>query len=167
MVLTQSPPEKIIGRLNALGVAQSDFLVKKVAPEDAPLYLKAADFALSLIKPCYSKMSSSPTKIAEYLASGLPIITNAGIGDLDDVIAEDNVGVILDAFNRDSYGRALKGIKDLLLEQGIAERCRESARRRFDLANVGGVRYRRLYRKVFERECRADVSNGTGGNFLG
>ncbi|HMB29812.1 MAG TPA: glycosyltransferase, partial [Blastocatellia bacterium] len=50
MVLTQSPPEKIIERLNALGVAQSDFLVKKVAPEDAPLYLNAADFALSLIK---------------------------------------------------------------------------------------------------------------------
>jgi glycosyltransferase involved in cell wall biosynthesis len=167
MVLTQSPPEKIIGRLNALGVAQSDFLVKKVAPEDAPLYLKAADFALSLIKPCYSKMSSSPTKIAEYLASGLPVITNAGIGDLDDLIAEDNVGVILDAFNRDSYGRALKGIKDLLLDQGIAERCRESARRRFDLGNVGGVRYRRLYRRVFDRECRADGSNGTGGNFLG
>jgi len=167
MVLTQSPPEMITGRLNALGMAQSDYLVKKVAPEDMPRYMKAADFAVSLIKPCYSKMSSSPTKIAEYLASGLPVISSSGIGDLDDVIAEDNVGVILDAFNRDSYGRALKGIKDLLLERGIAERCRESARKRFDLANVGGVRYRRLYRRVFERECLADGSNGTGGNFLG
>jgi glycosyltransferase involved in cell wall biosynthesis len=152
MVLTQSPPEMITGRLDALGVAQSDYFVKKVAPEDAPRYLKAADFAVSLIKPCYSKMSSSPTKIAEYLASGLPFITNAGIGDLDDLIAEDNVGVILDAFNRESYGRALEGIKVLSLDRGIAERCRESARRRFDLAGVGGVRYRRLYRKVFGRE---------------
>jgi glycosyltransferase involved in cell wall biosynthesis len=111
-------------------------------------------------------MSSSPTKIAEYLASGLPVITNAGIGDLDDVIAEDNVGVILDAFNRDSYVRAVKGVKDLLLDRGVAERCRESARKRFDLANVGGVRYRRLYRRVFERECLVDGSNGTGANFL-
>jgi len=151
MVLTQSPPEKLIGRLNALGVAQSDFLVKKVAPEDAPRYLKAADFAVALIKPCYSKMASSPTKIAEYLASGLPFISNAGIGDLDDVIAEDNVGVILDAFNQESYGRALEEMSLLLLDRRVAERCRESARKRFDLTSVGGARYRRLYQRMSER----------------
>ncbi|HEY8460617.1 MAG TPA: glycosyltransferase, partial [Blastocatellia bacterium] len=111
IVLTQSPPEMIASRLNALGVAQSDYLVKKVAPEDAPRYMRAADFAVSLIKPCYSKKSSSPTKIAEYLASGLPVVTNAGIGDLDDLIAEDKVGVILDAFDQEAYRRALEGIK--------------------------------------------------------
>jgi glycosyltransferase involved in cell wall biosynthesis len=153
IVLTQSPPEMIVSRLNALGVARSDYLVNKVAPADAPRYLKAADFAVSLIKPCYSKLSSSPTKIAEYLASGLPVITNAGIGDLDDVIAEDNVGVILDAFNQESYRRALEGMKALLLDRGIADRCRESARKRFDLTSVGGARYRRLYRRVLDVEC--------------
>jgi glycosyltransferase involved in cell wall biosynthesis len=161
MVLTQSPPEMITDRLNALGVAQSDYLVKKVAPEDAPRYLKAADFAVSLIKPCYSKISSSPTKIAEYLASGLPVISNAGIGDLDDVIAKDNVGALLKTFSRESYGRALEEMKTLLLDRGVAERCRESARKRFDLANVGGVRYRRLYRRVFEEGRRTKVAERT------
>jgi glycosyltransferase involved in cell wall biosynthesis len=167
IVLTQSPPEMIVSRLNALGMAQSDYLVKKVAPEDAPRYLKAADFAVSLIKPCYSKMSSSPTKIAEYLASGLPVITNAGIGDLDDLIAEDKVGVILDAFNRESYRRALEGIKALLLDRGIADRCRESARKRFDLTSVGGPRYRRLYRRVFEGECGQTKITERAGLFEG
>ncbi|MGH9769693.1 MAG: glycosyltransferase [Blastocatellia bacterium] len=152
MVLTQSPPETIIRRLDSLGVDQSDYLVKKVAPEDVPRYLKAADFAVSLIKPCYSKMSSSPTKIAEYLASGLPVITNAGIGDLDELIEEDRVGVILDAFDRESYRRALEEIRRLSLEQGIAQRCRDSARNRFDLAGVGGVRYRRLYQRMGNKD---------------
>jgi glycosyltransferase involved in cell wall biosynthesis len=150
MVLTQSPPEMINKRLSALGLSESDRLVKKVSPEDVPRYLKAADFAVSLIKPCYSKISSSPTKIAEYLASGLPVITNAGIGDLDDVIADDKVGVILDDFNVESYGRALEEMKLMLLDQGIADRCRDSARKRFDLESVGGARYRRLYRRVLE-----------------
>ena len=148
LVLTQSPPEMIIRKLHALGLPQSDYLVKKVPPEDVPRYLKAADFAVSLIKPCYSKMSSSPTKIAEYLASGLPVISNTGIGDLDTVISEDNVGVIIDTFNRESYRRALTEMRRLSLEEGIAERCRESARKRFDLINVGGARYRRLYQKI-------------------
>jgi len=159
MVLTQSPPEMIIRRLSALGMSESDYLVKKVSPEDVPRYLKAADFAVSLIKPCYSKISSSPTKIAEYLASGLPVISNAGIGDLDDVIAEDNVGVILDDFNAESYGRALGEMKLLLLDQSIAERCRESARKRFDLASVGGARYRRLYQRVSESDKKIADKN--------
>jgi len=150
MILTQSPTEMIVRRLKALGMSESDYLVKKVDPEQAPWYLKAADFAVSLIKPCYSKLSSSPTKIAEYLASGLPVISNAGIGDVDDVIAEDRVGVILNAFNRESYERALEEMRRLLFDPGIAERCCESARKRFDLVSVGGVRYRRLYKMVFE-----------------
>jgi len=168
MVLTQSPPEMIIRRLNSLGMDQSDYLVKKVLPENVPRYLKAADFAVSLIKPCYSKMSSSPTKMAEYLASGLPVISNAGIGDLDELIGEDKVGVILDDLNRESYRRALEEMRRLLLEHGIAERCRDSARNRFDLAGVGGVRYRRLYQRMgmgmgngeMKRECRMDGMNG-------
>lgn len=151
MVLTQSPPEMLVRQLDSLGLSESDYLVRKVAPEDAPRYLKTADFAVAPIKPCYAKISSSPTKIAEYLASGLPVITSAGIGDLDDVIAEDRVGVILNAFNRESYERALEEMRRLLLEPGIAGRCRESARKRFDLASVGGVRYRRLYQRIFER----------------
>jgi glycosyltransferase involved in cell wall biosynthesis len=154
LVLTQSPPEMIISRLNELGMAQSDYLVMRVAPEDVPRYLKAADFAVSLIKSCYSKLSSSPTKIAEYLASGLPVISNAGIGDLDDVFAEDKVGVILDAFNRESYGRALEKMRRMLQDPGIAERCRDSARKRFDLVSVGGVRYRRLYQRVINKDVR-------------
>src|SRR5262249_30364692 len=129
MILTQSSPEMIIGRLNSLGLAESDYLVKNVSPKDVPRYLKAADFAVSLIKPCYSKVSSSPTKIAEYLASGLPVISNAGIGDLDELIGEDRVGVILGACGRESYRRALEEMVRLALEPGITERCRASARK--------------------------------------
>jgi glycosyltransferase involved in cell wall biosynthesis len=148
MVLTQSPPEMIVSGLNSLGMSESDYLVRKVAPADLPRYLKAADFAVSLIKPCYSKISSSPTKIAEYLASGLPVISSAGIGDLDDLITEDNVGALLYGYNRESYERALEEMGRLLLDPGVAARCRESARKRFDLASVGGARYRRLYQRL-------------------
>jgi glycosyltransferase involved in cell wall biosynthesis len=103
---------------------------------------------VSLIKSGYSKISSSPTKIAEYLASGLPVISSAGIGDLDELIAEDNVGALLYAYNRESYERALAEMDRLLLDPGVAGRCRESARKRFDLASVGGPRYRRLYQRL-------------------
>ncbi|HLL74625.1 MAG TPA: glycosyltransferase [Pyrinomonadaceae bacterium] len=148
VVLTQSQPEMIADRLRARGVADADYLVRKVSPGSVPRYLKAADVALSFIKPCYSKLASSPTKVAEYLISGLPVVSNSGIGDVDEVIAADRVGSLVREFDEPSYLRALAEVDELRREPGLAERCRESARRRFDLERVGGARYRRLYRRL-------------------
>ncbi|MEJ7708854.1 MAG: glycosyltransferase [Pyrinomonadaceae bacterium] len=121
MILTQSRPEMISDRLRELGVSERDYMVRKVAPIDIPSYLRAAHFALSFIKPCYSKLASSPTKVAEYLAAGLPVISNAGIGDLDEMIAADRVGVIVREFNEAAYLESIIEAEKLM-EEG-AEPC--------------------------------------------
>ena len=152
MILTQSKPEMIEGRLRALGVSEGSYLIRRVSPTDVPRYLKAADIALSFIKPCYSKLASSPTKIAEYLASGLPVISNQAIGDLDEMIEGNRVGVILKEFNRQGYLRALDEVEALRRDNaGLSAHCRAVAHREFDLESVGGARYRRLYKRLFER----------------
>jgi glycosyltransferase involved in cell wall biosynthesis len=149
LILTPSPPEGIQGPLRRLGVPAADTLVRSVDPEAIPAYLAAADLALSFIKPCYSKLSSSPTKIPEYLACGLPVVSSAGIGDSDAVIEEDRVGVLVRRFDREGYLRALEAVEGLRREDGLRARCLASARDRFDLEGVGGVRYRRLYQRLF------------------
>ena len=108
MILTQSKPELIAESLKRLGVPKDAYLVRRVPHHEVPEYLRAADIALSFIKPSYSKLASSPTKIAEYLASGLPIICNAGIGDLDVLIEGDRVGVLVREFNSGHYEHALR-----------------------------------------------------------
>ena len=148
MILTQSPREMVTEQLAKLGIASDDFLVAEVKPREVPRYLKAADIAISFIKPCYSKQSSSPTKIAEYLASGLPIVCNAGIGDLDALIEEQRVGALLNEFNDEAYLKALDEIEIVRREEGLAERLRGVARQEFDLATVGRTRYRRLYERL-------------------
>ncbi len=157
LVLTQTPPEEIETRLRALGVPTDSFHVGRVAPADVPKYLKASDIAVSFIRACYSKLSSSPTKIAEYLAAGLPVICNAGVGDVDEVIEGDRVGVVLREFDDESFTRALQEVEALRAEGGLAERARESAERRFDIERVGGAKYRRLY-------ARLAASAGPGGS---
>jgi glycosyltransferase involved in cell wall biosynthesis len=148
IILTQSPTAAIAQRLTTGGVAESDRLIRQVPPEEIPRYLKAADLALSFIKPCYSKLSSSPTKIAEYLASGLPVMCNPGIGDVDEVITRDQVGVIVREFSQEAYLDALRAADVLRQEADVRERCRASARRRYDLQSVGGPRYLRLYHRM-------------------
>jgi glycosyltransferase involved in cell wall biosynthesis len=150
MILTQSKAEDVAGRLRELGLKDGDFFVGKVAPADVPRYLRAADVAISFIRACYSKLSSSPTKIAEYLASGLPVVCNTGVGDLDELIETDRVGVLISDFTPETYERALAELAALCAEEDLPSRCRTSARRRFDLVDVGGARYRRLYRRLME-----------------
>jgi glycosyltransferase involved in cell wall biosynthesis len=151
MILTQSDPELIKPELLKGGYTENDIFIRKVSPAEIPRYLSAADLALSFIKPCFSKLSSSPTKVAEYLASGVPVIHTRGIGDVDELIATDRVGVLVDDFTTEGCIKALEEIEALRSDDGLAERCKQSARARFDLGEVGGVRYRRLYANVSAR----------------
>lgn len=148
MILTQSPRQLVIDRMSSLSIEKKDFLVTAVTPGDVPRYLKAADIAISFIKPCYSKQSSSPTKIAEYLASGLPVVCNIGIGDLDQLIENNSVGVLLREFSQSAYLKALREIDGMRESENLTERLREVARQEFDLVKVGRTRYRRLYQRL-------------------
>jgi glycosyltransferase involved in cell wall biosynthesis len=148
LVLTQSPAERIEGAFRRRDLSAGDYLIRKVAPDAIPSYLNAADLALSFIKPCYSKLSSSPTKIAEYLACGLPVVSSAGIGDLDAVIEGDRVGVLVRRFDPEAYAEAIEAVEALEREGGLPERCRDCSRDRFDLEGVGGTRYCRLYQRL-------------------
>jgi glycosyltransferase involved in cell wall biosynthesis len=151
MILTQSPRQMVAERLSRLGLKDGDFLITQVKPGEVPRYLKAADIAISFIKPCYSKQSSSPTKIAEYLASGLPIICNAGVGDLDKLIEGQRVGALVREFNPQAYLAALKKIDSMKREATLADHLRDVARQEFDLVRVGRTRYRRLYERLLHR----------------
>ena len=130
-----------------------------VCPNEVPENLAAADFAFCFIKPGYSKMSSSPTKIGEFLASGLPVLCNAGIGDTDDLLVANRVGVVVATFSRESYIQALRDIEELAADVTLRQRCRAVARQYFDLGAIGGARYHSLYVRVAERCERAAVAD--------
>lgn len=151
LILTQRDQEKIADKLKERGFSDDDFLVTKSSPSEIPDFLSAADVALSFIEACYSKQASSPTKIAEYLAAGLPVILNPGVGDLDELVWEDKVAVSVDKFDEKNYLEALKKVDELRAENNFAEKCKQSAKNRFDLYEVGGKRYRRLYEKLLDK----------------
>jgi glycosyltransferase involved in cell wall biosynthesis len=148
MVLTQSAPEMMVERLEARGFSGDDMIIKKVSPAEVPAYLSAADTALSFIKPCFSKLSSSPTKLAEYFAGGLPVITNDGVGDVAEQVTADKTGAVITEFSQAEYLRALQEIDALRADPKLAENCRNSAKNRFDLEKIGGEKYRSIYRRL-------------------
>jgi glycosyltransferase involved in cell wall biosynthesis len=148
MILTQSRPDEVAAGLRKRGLAERDYFIGRVEPADVPRFLSAADAAVSFIKPCYSKLSSSPTKIAEYLMSGTPVIANSGVGDVAELLGGAGCGIVLAGFDERSYGAALDGLEALRRGGDLRERCRAAARSGFDLEKTGGERYRRIYRTL-------------------
>ena len=153
LVLTQSSvqAEAFKSRLIQLGLSPDDYRVGAVSPNEVAEYLAAADFAFCFIKPGYSKKASSPTKIGEFLASGLAVLCNAGIGDTDDLLISNRVGVVVETLGRESYIRALREVDELAADTSLGQRCRAAAQKCFDLGTIGSARYHRLYVSVTEQ----------------
>jgi len=142
LLITPDQPEIFLKLASAANVPISSFAIRSAGFSEVPEWLAAADVAVSLISPLPSKRGSSPIKFAEYLASGLPVIANPGIGDVDAVITANGVGTLLGEFTSRGYTEAIDEVERL---GDISLRCRQTARREFDLQSVGGLRYRRLY----------------------
>ena len=161
LVLSQSgiQAESFRSRLGQLGLSPGDYRVGTVSPNEVPDYLAAADVAFCFIKPGYSKLSSSPTKIGEFLASGLPVLCNVGIGDTDELLVTNRVGVLVETFNRQPYIRALHDLDALAADISLRQRCRAVARRYFDLETIGSTRYHSLYVRVNKRRGQSETTN--------
>ncbi len=148
LILTMDTSSRIEEALRARGFQDDDFRVVRARPGEVPALLRTADAGVSVIRPSFARRASSPTKYAEYLAAGLPVIMTAGIGDLDEEIREHRVGVILKSLDAAGYTAALEELAELRRDPDLTSRCIEIARSRYDLHIVGGPRYERLYRKV-------------------
>ena len=147
-VLTTSPTESAAEVLRRAGLADEDFHVGGVSAAEVPALLRRARLGLSFRKATFSQIAASPTKIPEYLAAGLPVVGSAGVGDTDELLAGERVGVVVEDFGREALARAAEAALSLAGEAGVAARCEAAARAHFDLAGVGGERYLRLYRRL-------------------
>jgi len=148
LVLTQSDRALIDSELAAAGVAAGDCTVRSAPAPEVPAYLAAADAAVAFIRPTYSKTSSSPTKIGEYLAAGLPVVTGCGIGDVDAVLERYGTGVVLDDFGPEALERGADELQAAIGDAAQAERARRCAREELSLRAVGIPRYARLYERL-------------------
>jgi glycosyltransferase involved in cell wall biosynthesis len=147
--ITHGPHEIVRASMAKLGLSETDYQVRKAASSEMPRYLNAADAGLSFYRPGVSRLGTSPVKLSEFLACGLPVVLNRGIGDSDRFITEENLGALVDEFNEAEYARAV-AVLDRLASNPVETRRRNrgAAERLFDLAQIGVTRYAQLYAEV-------------------
>jgi glycosyltransferase involved in cell wall biosynthesis len=118
--------------------------VRSVRPSDMPDELFAGDVGLCLLRSSFSKTASTPTRFAEYLAAGMPVAVTPGVGDLEELVADEGVGVVVRAEDDASLGDAAEELKLLAGDPAVRARCRALARSRFDV-EAGARAYAALY----------------------
>lgn len=111
---------------------------------DVPNLISRMDAGLMLIKPCFSKLASAPTKLAEYLGCGVPCFGNVGVGDVEATLETNRVGVTIRSFDQSEIDEAVERMLILLDDPQVSLRCRATAEKLFSLDD-GARKYAEIY----------------------
>lgn len=128
--LTKDDPAIIYDECKKLGIDSQNISVEESDRKDIPYKTRNWTFSVFFILPCFSKLSSSPTKQGELMGLGIPIICNKGVGDVDAVVEKFDSGIAIDMDKEFDIEACLKKVyneKDIVngardyfsLEQGV------------------------------------------------
>lgn len=93
--LTQSP-QVFQELLTEFNIPTQDYLLTSLPHAEVADYLKIADGGLLLREDSLLNQVSSPTKFAEYLLCGVPVILTSAVGDYAGIASQNNLGYVLD-----------------------------------------------------------------------
>ncbi len=126
------------------GIPAEKIIVKHGKRHEVPALLSFSKYSVFFIKPCYSKMASSPTKQGEIMAMGIPVISNAGVGDVKEIIEKYNAGFVLNELNEKEYEKCISLVTTSKFE---ISKIRSGAAEYYSLDNAV-QQYRTVYKKI-------------------
>jgi glycosyltransferase involved in cell wall biosynthesis len=147
LVVNKSDHVLIRKKLADLGISDDRVEITAANYNEVANHIGQMDFGLFFIKPVFSKKASAPTKLGEFLACGVPCLTNAGVGDMDTILQSSRTGICIEEFSPEAFDMAFQQMRELLQEEGLAERCRQTAEQYFSLEK-GIADYDRIYREL-------------------
>jgi glycosyltransferase involved in cell wall biosynthesis len=146
LFITQTPESYIYDHASRIGLSTTDICIINAQRNEVPFFVKASDLSLSFIKPVYSKISSSPTKLGELLLMGIPVVVNAGVGDVEEIVNKTNSGIVIRQFNQDEFLRVVEASPEI--SNKSADDIRLSALPYYSL-EFGIQSYSTLYQQLF------------------
>ena len=138
------------GALEKMGLAGKNVRRDEVKPEDIPSVMAEADVAFLpfSFEPDMRHIveTSIPSKIAEYLASGVPILAHApSYSTVARYCRRYGCGLVVDEPNEDALRSALIRLgSDAVLRMELAAKSREAARKNHDASQIAPAFLRQL-----------------------
>ena len=140
--------EEITAAAARQGLPANKILAKHARRHEVPVLLSFSAYSIFFIKPCFSKISSSPTKHGEIMAMGIPVITNSGVGDVEEIVTRYNAGYILKDFKDNSFNTIANQIEqgNIFSPQEIRNGAKD-----FYALDTAIDRYKKIYQYIFSK----------------
>ena len=116
LFLSGTTPEFIKQAAEKKGIDTDKLVIKKVQRTSVPIYLSIANLGICFLQQTFSKMASSPVKLGEMLAMGLPVVCNDA-GDCPQMIKHGENGLLLP----DLKNSTIESAVDEVLRSSFAE----------------------------------------------
>ena len=146
LFISNNKHEEITTAANKYNIPENKIIVKFASRKEVPTLLSFSAFSLFFIKPCYSKLSSSPTKHGEIMAMGIPVITNSGVGDVKEIVEKYDAGYVLDSFSENEMKAVIKTIVSNE-KKFDNNKIREGAAEFYNLDKTVNT-YQQVYKKI-------------------
>lgn len=144
LILTKDSIERVEKEGMMAGIDPGNLIVRYANRNEVPGYISISNCSIFFIRPTFSKMASSPTKHAELMGMGIPVICN-DIGDTGEIIKTTGTGLLVKHFSLEEYDRVAGQFPGLICLQ--PEKIREAAFYYFDLKK-GSEKYSSLYHQI-------------------
>lgn len=146
-VVSRADPGLVESMLSGAGLPREAWTLKELPHADVPAELRKHDAGLFFLTEGLSEHGCSPTKIGEYWACGLPIVTTPNVSDTDVIVKRQGVGVVVESRDDAARDRAATALLALVGDRETAARCRKAAETAYSL-DASCDRQIRLYEEL-------------------
>lgn len=150
-IVTRDDVDDVRAALDPTNALRERLIISPRPPEEMPDALRGHNLSVMFYAGGeISELGRSPTRMAEILGCGLPVVANEGIGDVANIINQHKVGVIVKDPSETAITEALDEIRALKSDPDLPSRCRKAAEEVFSL-EAGTEAYRWLYAEILGR----------------
>ncbi|WP_413328281.1 glycosyltransferase [Synechococcus sp. MIT S9508] len=147
-LISRDSPEAIFASLKPDSSWIDRLIIKSASPAEMPAIVQRHTASVMFYAGgSTSELGRSPTRMAEVLGCGLPVVTNPGVGDVEDVVRSNRIGVLAPGFSAAEMDVCVAELLELLKDSQLASRCRRTAEELFSL-EAGTAAYRQLYADI-------------------
>ncbi len=147
LVLNKGDHEYIYDRVDNYNIDTQGIEVTAVEHSEVPRQMNRMDVGIFFYTPTFSKKGTSPTKMGEFLACGVPCLSNAAVGDVESILEDNDVGIAVDSFETEEKRAAIESVVELSMLPSIADQCRAVAESYYSL-DAGVDAYSEIYQQV-------------------
>ena len=103
LIVTKDDPEIIRIKCAELNVSVNDIIITPASRSDIPALIYLCNWSIFFIQPYFSKAASAPTKLAEIINMGVPVLCNKGVGDINYFFNKYDLGYAIRKLDNDQF----------------------------------------------------------------